>query len=198
MGESMADKAQIEILKHFNPALIEQCRALDRLVYDEKYQSTAEWETPQIKRNPRSRVLARHVGVLVGYLEYIPLTTAAFDQFVATRETVFDLLLTENSIAAWSQSKPVDIYIASMVVRPDYQSKGISMVLLQGLLIALTELKSEGYLLGRIGATGVSVPGRRFVQTMLGIPYAHDVPGGVAGVGDVNATIRYLDEYLGW
>jgi GNAT superfamily N-acetyltransferase len=194
----MADEAQIQILKHFDSTLIERCRGLDRLVYDEKYQSTAEWENPQIAKNPRSRVLAHHLGELVGYVEYIPLTVAAFDQFLATRETVFDLLLTEQSIAQWSQSTPVDIYISSMVVRPDYQSKGISMVLLQGLLRALTELHDEGYLLGRIGATGVSVPGRRFVHTMLGIPYSHDVPGGVAGLGDAQATMRYLDEYLGW
>ena len=194
----MADEARIEILRVFVPELIEQCRALDRLVYDEKYQSTAEWENPQIKKNPRSRVVADHVVALVGYLEYIPVTAAAFEQFLSTRESVFDLLLTEASIAEWSKTQPVDIYIASMVVRPDYQSKGISMVLLRGLLQALTELKSEGHLLGRIGATGVSVPGRRFVHTMLGMQYSHDVPGGVAGLGDASSTIQYLDEYLGW
>ncbi len=194
----MTEAARIQVLKEFDLEIIHQCRALDQLVYSEKYQSTLEWELPQIKKNPRSRVVAWHGDELIGYAEYIPLTVAAFDKFLTTRDTVFDLLLEEEFISPWIKGTPVDIYLASMVARPDYQSKGISLVLLRGLLVALRELKAEGYVLGRMGGTGVSVAGVHVGETLLGIGYSHDVAGGVATLGAADDVVNYLTDYLGW
>ena len=194
----MTDVARIEIVREFDLALIGRCRALDAVVYDEKYQTDEAAELRQIRKNPRSRVVAHYQGDVVGYIEFIPLTPAGFELFLNTRDSVFDLHITEHLVSPWRRDVAVDVYIASMVVRPDVQSKGISMVLLQGFYQALAALQAEGHRLGRIGATGVSVPGRRFVETMMGLPLAHAVPGGVAGVGMADDVVRYLADYLDW
>ena len=194
----MSDAAEIEIVREFDPALIGRCRALDARVYDEKYQTDESAELRQIRQNPRSRVVVHYQAQIVGYIEFIPITPEGFETFLNTRDTVFDLLITEQIVSPWRRDCAVDIYIASMVVHPAVQSKGISMVLLQGFYQALVELEREQYRLGRIGATGVSVPGRRFLQSMLGLPLAHEVPGGITGVGNAGDLIRYLSAYLDW
>ena len=194
----MTESAHFHLLQQFEPRLIAACRALDATVYDPHYLTEEAAELEQIQANPRSRVVASYSGHVVGYIEYSPLTTAGFDLFLATRDQVFDLRIAPSLVSPWRSDSPVDIYIASMVVHPDMQSKGISMVLLQGLLRALQSLTCEGYRLGRIGGTAVSVPGKRFLETMLGLSLAHDVPGGVAGVGDADQVLGYLSHYLDW
>jgi GNAT superfamily N-acetyltransferase len=194
----MTEPAQVHLLRDFDVSIIGACRALDALVYPPQYLTEETAELAQIQANPRSRVVATYAGQVVGYIEYIPLTTAGFELFLATREQVFDLLIAPALVSPWRTDTPVDIYIASMVVHPSMQSKGISMVLLQGLMQALKSLTMEGYLLGRLGGTAVSVPGRRFQETMLGVSASHEVPGGIAGLGDANHVLRYLSEYLDW
>jgi GNAT superfamily N-acetyltransferase len=194
----MSDVAQIEIVREFDLGLIGRCRALDAHVYEVKYQTDEATELLQIRKNPRSRVVVHYQDDVVAYIEFIPLTPEGFELFLNTRDSVFDLKITEHLVSPWRRDVAVDVYIASMVVRPDMQSKGISMVLLHGFYQALAELQAEGHRLGRLGATGVSVPGRRFVQTMIGLPLAHAVPGGVAGAGVADDVVRYLAAFLDW
>jgi len=194
----MIESAQIHLLRSFDAPLIAACRALDAVVYAPQYLTEEAAELAQIKANPRSRVVATYAGEVVGYLEYIPLTRPGFDLFLTTRDRVFDLLIDATLVSPWRAETAVDIYIASMVVHPSMQSKGISMVLLQGLLQALQSLETEGLLLGRMGGTAVSVPGRRFLETMLGLVPVHEVPGGVAGLGEAQHVLAYLSEYLDW
>ena len=194
----MTESAQIHLLDSFDVKAIAACRALDAVVYSPQYLTEETAELAQIKANPRSRVVATYAGAVVGYIEYIPLTPAGFNLFLETRDRVFDLLIEPSLVSPWRADNAVDIYIASMVVHPDMQSKGISMVLLQGLMQALKSLTAEGFPLGRIGGTAVSVPGRRFLETMLGLTPIHEVPGGVAGLGDAKHVLGYLSEYLDW
>ena len=76
----MTDVARIEIVREFDLALIGRCRALDAVVYDEKYQTEEAAELRQIRKNPRSRVVAHYQGDVVGYIEFIPLTPAVVEK----------------------------------------------------------------------------------------------------------------------
>jgi hypothetical protein len=194
----MSDEAQIQILREFDPVVIAQCRALDAMVYDAKYQMGERDELRQIRANPRSRVVARYQDELVGYLEFIPLTEQGFDAFLGARDAVFDLQLDAEMVSPWHHDRPVDLYLASMVVSREFQSKGVTLPLLRGLYLALKELRAEGRRLGRVGATGVSVAGRRFLHTMLGMQDLHEVPGGLAAIGWADDVVEYLAGYLDW
>lgn len=194
----MGKAAEIEILKTYDPVILEKCRQLDRRVYKEEYIVEFAEESAIVQRNPRSRIICWYKGELVGYYEYTPLTTEAFDTFLHTRDQLFDLLITEDSISPWIKGQPVDIYVGSIVVSPDFQGKMISLVLMRGFLQSMRELEQEGYRIGRIGGTGVSSGGVYSMKTYLDGKILHEVPGGTAMACDSSTAIARLDEYVGF
>lgn len=194
----MGKAAQIQILRNFEPEIIAKCWELDKKVYKSEYVTDLEHEDAIIKRNPRSRIVVWYQGELIAYYEYLPFTTESFDNFLNCKDKVFDLTFEPDFIAPWSKEQPVDVYVSSIVVSPDFQGKMISMVLMRGLLMALRELEQEGYKLGRMGGTGVSSGGVYSLKTYLDMDVLFEVPGGTAMAGTCQEAIARLDEYVGF
>ena len=95
----MGKAAEIQILKEFDPEIFKKCRAIDEVVFKPKYVKSYESECAIICKNSKSRIVVWHDGELVGYTEYLPLTAKRFDTFTNTRDTVFDLLMTDELVS---------------------------------------------------------------------------------------------------
>ncbi len=194
----MTTAVEFQILKDFDPTILEACRRLDKLVYAAEFIKDIELETALIRKNPRSRIVVWHDSRVIGYREFLPLTTEAFDLFLNTHDQVFDLLIKPDFISPWIKSVPVDLYGSSAVIHPDYQHKLINVSMQQAEFLALRELESEGYQIGRFGGTAVSKGGEKTAKEMAGLEASHEVPGGIAMVSSGKAYMAHLDRYLGF
>lgn len=193
----MTTATRYDCVETFDPEILDQCRALDRIGYDAAYQKDLELETALFRKNPRSRVIARHEGELIGYIEMLPVTTEAFERFLNTRDQVFDQLIEPAFISPWIKGKPVDIYGSSAVVRSDHQHNLIYPGLLNTLFGAFRDLEREGYQLGRYGTTAVSIAGVRVCEQMWGLKPLFPIAGGNVYRSEMRTIMAYFDRYLG-
>ena len=193
----MTKAVEFQTMKAFDATILDECRKLDKMVYGEQFIKDIELETALIKKNPRTRVITWHDKRVIGYREFFPLTSEAFDLFLDTRDQVFDLLIKPDFISPWIKGVPVDVYGSSAVLHPDYQHLLINVSMLRAVFLCYRELEQEGFQIGRYGATAVSKGGEKTAKEMWGLNNLHEVPGGIAMVNDGKAVMAFLDSYFG-
>lgn len=194
--EKKTTAVEFQTMKVFDRHILDECRKLDGLVYGPQFIKDIELETALIKKNPRSRIITWHEKRVIGYSEYLPLTTEDFDLFLNTHDRVFDLLIEPDFISPWIKDVPVDLYGSSVVIHPDYQHLLIVVSMLRAMFLSLREIECEGFQIGRYGGTAVSKGGEKTAREMIGLTVSHEVPGGIAMVSNGKAVMAFLDSYL--
>ena len=205
----VAMKARIELVKQFDVENLKKMFELVNIVFPPKYYIPFEQYEAINKKNPRVRAHCWLGDELAGFINFYPLTTDAYEQFLASHE-VYDMKITADEIMEYGDKNHVyDIFIPSIVMNPIHQGKMLGLILMRGLMLGLKELKAEGYKLGRLGATAYTDAGMHQLKTYMALKEvrllnpATKIPGfdqmftDVAVSGDCEKAIHLIEEYMG-
>ena len=202
-------KARIELVKEYDGGNLKKMFELVNIVFPPKYFIPFERYEAINKKNPRVRVHCWLGDEMAGFINYYPLTTAAYERFLAS-EVVFDMSIEPDEIMHYEKNHVHDIFIPSMVLNPVHQGKMLALVLMRGLMLGFKELKAEGYQLGRLGATAYTDAGMHQVKTYMGMEVmrlinpAAEIPGfaqkftDIAVSGTCEKAIGIIEEYMGF
>ena len=186
---------------------MKKCVELYDIVFPPKYHIDFERFEEIAKKNPRLKALCWLGDELAGYIHYYPLTTAAYDRFLASEE-LFDMTISPDDIMLYEKGHVHDIFIPSIVLNPKHQGKMLGLVLMRGLMLGLKELQSEGYKLGRLGATAYTDAGMYQLKTYMGLEVVRliapttRIPGfdqtftDIAVTGYCETAIKIIGEYM--
>jgi hypothetical protein len=201
--------ARIELARQYDGEVMKKCFELYNIVFPQKYSIPFECFEKIAQKNPRLKSLIWLGDELAGYIHYYPLTTAAYDRFLAS-EVLFDLGITPEDIMQYEKNHVHDIFIPSIVLNPKHQGKMLGLVLMRGLMLGLKSLEADGYKLGRLGATAYTDAGMHQLKTYMGLKVVRVIsetsyePGfsqpfkDVAVTGDCATAIKIIEEYMGF
>ena len=202
-------KARIELAKKYDADVMKKCVELYNIVFPPKYHMDFVRFEEIAQKNPRLKSLCWLGDELAGYIHYYPLTTAAYDRFLASEE-LFDMTICAEDIMQYEKGHVHDMFIPSIVMNPIHQGKMLGLVLMRGLMLGLKDLQADGYKLGRLGATAYTDAGMHQLKAYMGLEVVRTISGqetfdgfaqtfqDVAVTGQCETAIRIIDEYMGF
>lgn len=125
-----------------------------------------------------SFVLAYKDGELAGYVTFIPMGDALYQQMSAPDFFgMRDDDITPDEMNDWQKGEGHNLFILSVAVKPKFQGGGTVKLLAKSLLAFLREKEEAGYRIDSISGTAVSGGGAAFLQR-LHATYEKDVEHG--------------------
>lgn len=137
---------------------------LDYENYHDEYHLMYERCLDYQRRNPYIYAMLKDRGEIVGYVNFSPVTSGAYERL---RAGEIDTFVTGDDVVPFSDGAIYDIYLSSIVVREDYRGKGFAGYLLHAVIAKWSELEAEhGITVRRIIADAISPGGARLCEAL--------------------------------
>lgn len=149
---------------------IEDVFYIDRTVY--KPELCGKIENLYKRHNfcPDSFILIYDEDTLAGYMNLFPISDTLYDQlnspsFFKMRDDDIEPHEMEN----WSKDKPNNLFIISIAIMPSYRNGEAIKLLGSACLSFLREKDKEGYKIGSISGSAISIGGENFLKRLRGV-----------------------------
>ncbi len=163
----MKEHFSVHFGEDMTAADISQLFALDEMVYEDQYVGEIDNMLQRFYSNPRSFVAVRQDGRYVGYINFLNLSKALYQDIMYASQEIRDDDIRPEELAPFTRGEEQHLFILSMVIHPDFRDqKVVIQTLTDGLIEALLKLGRDGYQLGSISATAVSEDGCKMLRNL--------------------------------
>ena len=139
---------------------------LDYESYHDEYHLMYERCLDYQRRNPYIYTMLKDRGEIVGYINFSPVTEAAYERL---RRGEIDTFVSGADILPMRDHTAYDIYLSSIVVRDDYRGRGCAGRMMQAVVSEWSKLATErDVTVRRIVADAIS-PGGAHLCEALGL-----------------------------
>ena len=156
--------------------LISSVLEVDSLAFAEDFQGTYSEEYDRFIANKDTYVFLYDGAKMVGYLNLFPIKRELYEQIIS-EDRLFDSDIPGEMIEQYVPSRSYDLYLLSAAIRPDYQKRGLSKLLVKGFFEYLLEKKNDGILFSSALSTAVTNEGSLLLERM-GFGRKKDITGG--------------------
>lgn len=160
--------------------------ALDSIVYPVQCRDSYENVYARYRANHDTFYLLYARSKLIGYLCAFPITQELYQKMLTTKHS-YAGDIQASDIVLYEQGKYHVLYIISIVLHPDYQSRGIWQLLMQEVYMDLLEKCKDGIHVEKILAIAVSECEAKLLRSQGFEVISENTDGGVLYELDLSA-----------
>ena len=153
---------QIVFGNEVTEADIEDAIDLDSISYEEKYRGKKETCIAWAQANPNIYVMLRdrRSQKIVAYINAMPITEDCYEMI--KRGSFSDVDIPPENILSYELPYEYCLYLASIVIHPDFRAQGALSYLLKALVDLFLALGTKGVFIKNLIADAVSIEGKKF------------------------------------
>jgi hypothetical protein len=160
------NSSELYVLHQVTKEDIEKAILLDYIVYDlnpdERFSVEKCMRWYNINDKIYIMIKEKKTENIIAYINASPITNKTYEDMLNGRYN--DIEIDDESIVSYDMPGLYNLYIASIVIRPDYQNKGILKIIYEAFINRMIDLYSSDIIIERIVADAITSKGKKFCE----------------------------------